>query len=198
MYKLKRDLYRAIGTPFFNITASAENWYCWFRIAKNGTRSILKVLEEKTHPDINGSHIPYLPWRYRNRFKFCFIRNPWDRLVSCYASKVVEKKMFEECWDKDFDFFVKYVSQLDLKTCDRHLRLQTSLFPVKGIDYVARFENFTNDFQYIINDRLKLNVLMEHRNISEHRHYREYYSERTRKLAEQLYRDDILFGKYQY
>jgi hypothetical protein len=198
MTTLKRKFYSLTRTPFYNITSSKAFGYTWFRIAKNGTRSILKALEDKTHPDINGSNIPYLSWRFRNQFKFCFIRNPWDRVVSCYSSKVLEKRMFAECWDKDFDYFVNYISQLNLKTCDRHIRLQTKLFPVNGMDYVARFENFAHDFNYVINERLNLDVPVEHRNISEHKHYREYYTGKTRKLIEDLYSDDIRFGNYQF
>lgn len=198
LYRIKRRLYQVTGIPFYNITSSREASYAWFRIAKNGTRSILKVLEEKTNPDINGSEIPYLPWRFRHSFKFCFIRNPWDRLVSSYSSKVIEKKMFEECWGKDFDFFVDYVTQLNLDQCDRHLRKQTRLFSVKDIDYVARFENFNKDYEYIINERLKLDVALTHQNISEHKQYRDYYNDRTRKLVEDLYYDDITFGNYRF
>jgi Sulfotransferase family len=196
MTSLKRKIYELTGTRFYNITSSKESGYVWFRVAKNGTRSILKVLEEKTKLDLNGSNIPYLSFRFRRQFKFCFIRNPWDRLVSCYHSKVVSKKMFEPCWDNGFSFFVDFVGQQDLSSCDRHFRLQTHLFPQREMDYVARFENFTQDFDFVMNGKLKLNVPIEHQNATDHVGYREYYDNKTKSIVERLYQEDIEFGNY--
>ena len=197
MSSLKRSIYTKLGVPFYHITSSKSKRYVWFRIAKNGTRSLLEILTEQTHPEINGGYIPYLNFRYSGYFKFCFIRNPWDRVVSCYADKVVQKKMFPECWDKDFDFFVDFVSKQNLSQCDRHLRLQTSLVPLNAVDKIYRFENFMQHTQEIF-EKLGIENELKHSNSSEHLPYQEYYNDRNKKLVSSLYQQDIEFGEYRF
>jgi hypothetical protein len=111
---------------------------------------------------------------------------------------VVRKKLFPDCWDKDFEFFVDYVSQqkLSLKTTDNHIRMQTSQFPVNKIDHIARFENFDKEYDFIINEKLKLNREMVAANKSRHDHYSTVYTNKTRNIIEQIYKPDIEIGNY--
>jgi len=177
------------------MTYSSEHKYVWFRIAKNGTRTILNVLETNNLIEHSGNNIPYLTFHYSNHYKFCFIRNPWNRLVSCFADKVVNKLSVIECWDKDFDYFVNYVSKQNLNFCNKHFKLQTKLFPIKNIDFIGKMENFSNDLNKVM-DKLDLEFQIKHLNKSQHKHYTEYYSNETRKIVEKLYKDDIEFGNY--
>ena len=105
-------MYRAASVPLYDITSSAAYGYTWFRIPKNGTHSIMEILQTHMPPEVNNSYVPYFRKTHRNRFKFCVIRNPWDRLVSVYCNKVQMRLMFEECWDRDFTYFI------DLRLCD--------------------------------------------------------------------------------
>ena len=184
--------------PLYMVTASKEHQYVFFLIHKNGISSILSVLREETQREIDEDYTIYSSSKYKNHFKFCFIRNPWDRLVSCYSNKVVRKKLFSECWDKDFDYFVDYVSRqnLSLKTTDNHIRLQASQFPVNNIDHIARFENFNSEYNFIINEKLKLNREIVSANKSRHDHYTELYNDSSRKIVTQIYKPDIEIGNY--
>jgi len=190
---------QALGeVPAYNITASDKHTFTWFRIAKCGTRTLLSALEQNCRLDMNGSFLPYYPEQHALRFKFCMVRNPWDRLVSCYADKVVGKLAFRDCWDRDFDYFVRWCQAQDLDTCNRHIRRQTVLFPAADVDYVARFENFANEFNYLMNEKLGLDVEITRVNRSEHSHYATYYSQETTDIVAQLYADDIEFGGYSF
>lgn len=197
-WRMKSRLSAMRDGPAYNITASGKPAFTWFRIAKCGTRTLLSAFEHTCRLDMNGSLLPYDPKRHASRFKFCMIRNPWDRLVSCYADKVVGKLAFGDCWDRDFDFFVRWCRAQDLDTCNRHIRRQATLFPVTDIDYVARFENFAGEFNFLVNEKLGLDVQISRVNPSEHLHYSTYYSRETRDIVAQIYADDIEFGSYSF
>ena len=187
-----------MSVPFFQITSSRKWNYTFFLIPKTGISSILSVLRDDTQPDIDESTVIYIKSHHSNRFKFCFIRNPWDRLVSCYSNKVIRKKLYPECWEKDFDYFIQYLTKQHLPTTEGHIRLQTNSFPVNDIDYIGKFENFKEDFDYIINNKLKLNAELIQKNPSKHRHYTEYYNDHTRKTVAELYKSDIELGNYKF
>lgn len=140
--ELKKRVFRICSIPYYNMVSSAEFDYTWFKIAKNGTRSILKILKDNQAIDYERKNTIYIRVRHRNKFKFCVIRNPWDRLVSCYTDKIQKQLLFEECWDKDFDYFIDFVSNQDLDHCNEHFRRQTKLFPLDDIDYIAKMETF--------------------------------------------------------
>lgn len=189
-----------LSIPLYMVTASKEHNYVFFLIHKNGISTILSVLREETQRQLDEEYTIYSHSKYANHFKFCFIRNPWDRLVSCYSNKVARKKLFPECWDKDFDYFVEYISRqpLSQKTTDNHIRMQSSQFPYKKIDHIARFENFEAEYNFIINEKLKLNREIVNNNKSSHAHYTELYTDKSRKMVEQIYKSDIEIGKYKF
>lgn len=193
----KRSLY-ALSIPFYQITTSYDRNYTFFLIPKTGISSILSVLRDDAKPDIDELTVIYIKSYHRNRFKFCFIRNPWDRMVSCYSNKVLRKKLYPECWEKDFDYFIHYLTKQYLPTTEGHIRLQSTSFPLNDIDYIGRFENIKNDFDYIINHKLKLNKELVKINPSKQSQYTDYYNNQTRRLVAELYKSDIELGNYKF
>ncbi len=132
---------------------------------------------------------------FNNYFKFSFVRNPWDWQVSLYyfmmqtkhhrQHKLVSKmKNFEEYLDwrinKDLDFQKHFV-------CD-----------AKGkflVDFVGRFENIQTDFDIICDKLFIPRFRLPVKNTSNHLHYKEYYTDTTRKWVAEAFKEDIeLFG----
>ena len=189
-------VYRAAGIPVYDITASWELGYTWFRIPKNGTHSIMQLLSGVRMPDINSSAVPYFRRRHASQYKFCVIRNPWDRLVSVYCNKVLMELMYPECWGRDFGYFIGFISKLDLGQCDNHIRLQTAMFPVTDMNFVGRMEQFEDNLRHIMKTVFNDPVEIPHLGVVAHENYRTYYDTKTRQAVSDLYASDIAFGNY--
>ena len=154
---------------------------------------------------------------YPDYFVFAFVRNPWDRLLSCFFSKidptldddgVVFKNGVEFNFWKygamfhgtmSFTDFVRATTSIPDEEADIHFSSQYrhltdahgSLVP----DFIGRFESLAHDFSEIC-ERLKMaEVLLPHRLKTDHGHYSQYYTKETQALVEERYPKDIdLFG----
>lgn len=184
-----------------NLTISDMHQFVWFRVAKVGTRTIFNILANNEVPfSVNDYQLPFSPSKYKKYFKFAFVRNPWDRVVSCYCNKVLTQGQysFRECFGKGFDYFVDYISRQNLETADAHIRLQTALIPLDKVDFVGRLENFNEDLLYVMS-MLGLNhVAIPHKNKTHHTHYSTYYTKKTRRIIAEKYRKDIEAFGYQF
>ena len=163
-------------------------------LARSGVRSNLLL----THPyRWFRRHTPAARLRqllpvevYREYFKFAFVRNPWDWLVSYYHF-VLEREHHRRYRQLrglgSFEAFVEY-------ECTRGKFLQSPFVTnSRGeliVDLVGRFECLADDFE-LVRRKLRLQVSLVCRNRSRHRDYRDYYSHRMRALVADGYREDI-------
>ena len=191
----------------YNLTISHERKVLWFRVAKVGTRTILNHLQSQgVQLDVeHATFIRYSPQLYADYFKFAFVRNPWDRLVSSYSDKVVRDggKLFgfTEAQRREittFERFVEFVAGLDLTTCDRHIRLQTELIDLNNVDYLGHIENFAADFSHVCARIGIPDTGVVSKNVSEHKPWQEYYTEPLRDKVASLYRKDIQVLGYRF
>jgi hypothetical protein len=98
-------------------------------------------------------------------FKFCFVRNPYSRLLSCYLDKILNPTVFKEKESvlafmglniNDIDYpisfgdFVSVIEKQSLLEMDYHWRPQTYLTCQSTIkyDFIGKLENFENDFNH--------------------------------------------------
>ena len=151
--------------------------------------------------------------KYSGYFRFTFVRNPWDRLVSCYLNKVVapRPKVYESfrIYPKirfnrmSFTDFVRFVHHVPDDLCDRHFRPQSACFNDKDVDFIGRFERFADDLAQVI-ERAKLDTHLlkygdKYINKSRHRKpYTDYYTAETRRLVAEKYKDDIQRFGYRF
>ncbi len=176
----------------YNIIISKDKNYVWFRSAKVCTRTIQHILKKNSQFSINGSNLVFYRNKYKKYYKFVFVRNPWDRVVSCYCDKVLGAKelpYYEDCFGKDFKYFVKFIEKKNLKNADRHIRLQSNLFPINDVDYIGRFETFESDLKHVLNELNIRDFDIPKKNTTMRKDYKKYYDEDTQKTNRQTNRD---------
>jgi len=188
------------------VTISDEHKFVWYRVAKVGTRTVYFTLKE-AGIDLSVEHAldVYVPSGYfEEYFKFAFVRNPFDRLVSCWLSKVVKKNKKirfgadVDTWERmqDFSGFISFVETLDLSSCDVHLRSQSSLIDLTTIDFIGRMESFEADFAEVLSIIGIPAQKLETRNVSKARaSYQDYYNDDDIERVYKLYKRDCqIFG----
>ncbi len=140
----------------YNLTVSHEHRFVWFRVAKAGTRTIFGHLVD-CGVELDLSHamrIRYPVEPFADYYKFAFVRDPLDRLVSAWLDKVVDNNYYRLEPDErrrlqSLEAFVEWVAGHDLSdvsTVDQHLVLQTRAVDLTQVDLLGRLESFTTDF----------------------------------------------------
>jgi hypothetical protein len=137
-------------------------------------------------------------------FKFAFVRNPWDRLVSTFfdkTKKVVGTKYeipyYARYRDASFSEFVRSLTNVDLSSADRHIKEQVQSIP-KNVDFVGRFENLQKDINYVC-DKVGLpHQKLPYENKTDHKPYWKYYDDETRQIVAKKYKNDIETFGYEF
>jgi len=138
--------------------------------------------------------------QFESYFKFGFVRNPWDRVVSLYErTEPIQMK------DKmSFDEFVEWI-QFSSATCIHSSphRYQLDWF-LDGsgnmlADFIGRFECLERDWA-VVADKLGITekTLPHARENPRARPYTEYYTARTRDLIAQKFKIDIEHFGYDF
>jgi Sulfotransferase family len=205
--------YQRIGTyiarkPYYpsdiqyNLTISEERKFIWFRVGKVASRTILDVFNQ-ANVQLAAEHpfdILYPVNMYASYFRFAFVRNPWDRLVSCWRDKIIGSDRFLSSDNgQNFEGFVNYVAKfIDLEYGNPHLRLQSRLIDINHIDFLGRFETFEEDLEKVMKI-LDIEATIKKINATDRKaDYRDYYIERTKNKVAELYKKDIQIFNYKF
>jgi hypothetical protein len=188
---------------------------CFVPTPKVANRSMKAAIASVIRPGYRGDpHLagwqtrPVAALRASGYPGFGFVRNPLDRLYSCYAQKIVLygrlRGMRIEFWrygdtfhpDMSFEEFVRAVAAIPDRIADIHFRSQHCFLYHRGrpvVDFIGRFETLHRDWEALM-QRFELPAL-PHENKSPHRSYRKAYTPELARLAAGRYERDIrLFG----
>jgi len=145
-------------------------------------------------------------------FKFSFIRNPWDRMVSMlkYGNH------YGVCISKDKDIDIsRYIKnygypitvEYDNRFSKREDNITESHLPhaVYGnildedLNFIGKFENLNNDVAFL-KSRLNIDNTFNYKaeKSPKRSQYKNYYTSDSRQLIEDLYRRDIEKFNYQF
>lgn len=188
------------------------------KVANTSIKSALLTLQgigDASQPHSENQPIRTLPLsdvrspNYSLFFKFGFVRNPWDRLLSTWADKCGENTDVDLSHyglppGISFSDFVINSCRLNDTYTEIHLRSQVHFLMHAGCflaDYIARFENIEAEWQrissLILSKRDKRLQLPKMRR-STHSHYRDYYTPYLAQLVGQRYESDIKLFGYRY
>ena len=151
-------------------------------------------------------------------FKFAFVRNPWDRLVSWWS--MIDAHRAAAANGNPLNKFYRFVLERAatfeefLEKCDEEIidtdgrkwiyRNQSDyLTDVSGrqiVDFVGRFETLQQDFDFIARKVLGGPVPLPHVNRSQHGRYSDYFTPALAEKVERRFEPDIkafgyVFGK---
>lgn len=140
-------------------------------------------------------------------FTFSFVRNPWDLMVSCYYWWL--QKAFK--WEK-FHPDIKRIQQLG--SFDRFMHSQYGkemINEIKGnmfdwiseegdiiLDFVGRFENIQEDWKKVCEHIGVPYQTLPHKNRTERKPYREFYSTQTREIVAERFWRSIKEFRYSF
>jgi len=154
----------------------------------------------------------------KDAYKFCVIRNPWDKLVSSYTW------LYHVCVNENFEEYILQVERFVKEDqgileniipgrvwpheyCAEDL-ISNQFLPQSHythpwgdelyMDKVCRFENLEQDTN-IIKEETGLCFDLLHENAStREKSYKDYYTTKTRKIIGELYEKDIELYEYKF
>lgn len=135
-------------------------------------------------------------------FKFVFVRNPWDWVLSNFFFNYPEQagnmvKFDAEHVNAVWEVLKYYNQSIDSESYFQHTFVLDAQ-GVKLVDYVGRFESIQQDFNDIcIQTGIKPERLPE-LNVTGHRHYRELYTDQAKDLVARYYAKDIQLFEYDF
>jgi len=158
---------------------------------------------------------------YPGLYTFAFVRNPWDRLVSCYRDKIqgevegftrFSRSGVAHCLARfdtfsanmSFEEFVHAVALLPDAEADEHFRSRhnyvTNVWGAIAVDFVGRYENLESDFRHVA-ERIGLptetrlpRLQANPRFVS----YTDYYTTVTRDIIATRFAQDIALFSYHF
>jgi hypothetical protein len=150
------------------------------------------------HATARDAKAKLAPEIYDKYFKFAFVRNPWDWQVSLYEFGRQTKAHPQYNLMRSFSDFDQY---LEWRVTQEKTLQKEFLTDENGnfiVDYIGRFERLGEDFA-IIAEKVGMDVVLPAFNKTRVRKpYTDYYTNRTKQMIEDHFREDIETFGYEF
>ncbi|WP_263079367.1 sulfotransferase family protein [Endozoicomonas sp. Mp262] len=180
-------------------------------IPKTAGTSLQKTL-------FNFTHTGHLRWdeyeaydkkKFSKYYKFAFVRNPWDRVVSAYEYlKSGGRNESDKAWSEknlakytSFESFINsWLTEENILTWNHFVPQSNFIFDTNDnlkVDFLGRFETLNCDFK-ILSEKLGGYRSLENINKSKRKAYKDYYSKTTKDKIAKLYGRDVELLGYKF
>jgi len=200
---------KAAGTSVINLLS---NHLQDTVVVNENNSALLNFLEDKdvlwanhvscgTMEEFLGTYV------FKSFFKFCFVRNPWSRLVSLYhytLQKEAQKYVHQEKSIPEFSrnilkagSFENWIKSNDIGSSQFDMISDNS--DELMVDFVGKSENLQNDFSYVCGLIGIENISFDKKaNASQHQDYKTYYTNETQEIVKRHYQKDIEYFGYAF
>lgn len=206
-----------------NASSSFDEIFCW-------NRKPLKTNQRKFNPPSYIKHCSYRMCKhecprfkeFKNYFKFCVIRNPWDRAVSLFnffinypiepkrlidSKKIENSKSYFNFWFLNiygpmysiFDSDKVYSKPKYWMFYPQYLYYVDDDMKV-AVDKIVRLENMNKELEFLnkkFNTNYKLNLVHKSTN-KKLKKYQDYYNKKTIDYSFKLFQNDLNYNNYEF
>lgn len=131
-------------------------------------------------------------------YKFTFVRNPWDKVVSLYEYRRKKDKTKLTSRNIPFTDWVRLTLGPDndpyyynnVKSFQPQVEWLKDDEGVIAIDFIGKFESIRTDFEQI-RQSIGTSEELPHLNATKRSNYRDYYDNETRQIVASWYHEDI-------
>ena len=183
--------------------------FLFIHIPRTGGSSIESQFNYKENKEKN-KHRNLNDWKktldretFDDYFKFGFVRNPWECMISKYKDVWFTGKYAGGPIGERAGKSLKYF--LDHYKTPTHESGETfhDYFDPEQMNFIGRFENRENDLNYIstqigVNINTKHHVRKVQARNKNKKHYTEYYDEETKQIVAEKYARDIEYFGYKF
>jgi hypothetical protein len=131
--------------------------------------------------------------RWNNYFKFSVVRNPWDRVVSMFATGWWMDGERQPDAEAEFEHFIENLAP---HPNEIYSSLMYSEIINEPLDMIIRYEALQEGFDKVCELIHRPRVLLGREESRERLHYSVYYSDTTRRRVAELFRKDIEHYRY--
>lgn len=206
---IRIDKYKVIYFPIPKIATSTLKYISAKLLEVENIDSLdLRGIHDFSFPSVERKKLH----KYQDYYKFGFVRNPWERLFSCYKSKIkADPNYNQDEYEKgisrvlvrynlfragmSFEEFVKTISQIPDRDSDFHFKSQYLFFTNnKGeevVNFIGRYESLKEDWEKVCAASNLPTIELPHLNKVTSKHYSEYYTPETIDIVSARYAEDI-------